>query len=126
MPGKQMGTRGPRRSAQDWRGLIEEWQASGIDLVEFCRERRITPSALRWWRWRLGIPPGQAPIRSVGVARRATRKGNEWIRLEIESPSSSYEAFELRWPSGRVLAIPRNFDAEALCRLLAVVDRSPC
>ncbi len=38
MPGKEMGTRGPRRSAQDWTGLIKEWQLSGIDLVEFCRE----------------------------------------------------------------------------------------
>lgn len=126
MPGKEMGPRGPRRSAQDWRGLIEEWQASGIDLTEFCRERRITPSALRWWRWRLGIPSDRAPIRSTGVARPATRERNDWIRLEIDSPSSSNATFELRWPSGRALAIPGNFDSEALCRLLAVVERSPC
>ena len=126
MPGKEVGKRGPRRSAQDWSGLIEEWQSSGIDLTEFCRERRITPSALRWWRWRLGIPSGRAPIRSTGVARETTPKGNEWIRLEIETPRSSKAVFELRWPSGRVLAIPGDFDAEALCRLLAVVERSAC
>lgn len=126
MHGKELGPREPRRSAQDWRGLIEEWQASGIDLTEFCRERRITPSRLRWWRWRLGIPSDRAPIRSTGVTRRATRERNEWIRLEIDSPSSSNAAFELRWPSGKVLSIPGNFDAEALGRLLTVVERSVC
>lgn len=51
MAGKETGLRVPRRSAQDWCGLIEEWQGSGIDLTEFCRERRIAPSSLRWWRW---------------------------------------------------------------------------
>jgi hypothetical protein len=123
MPGKETGPRGRRRSAQDWRGLIEEWQGSGIDLTEFCRERRIAPSSLRWWRWRLGIPADWAPIRSAGVVRRATRK-NDWIRLEVESPSWNTTAFELRWPNGRVLSIPGNFDAETLGRLLAVVERA--
>jgi hypothetical protein len=126
MPGKEMGSRGPRRSAQDWFGLIEEWRGSGIDLTEFCRERRIAPSSLRWWRWRLGLPSDRAPIRSVGVSRTPSRAANEWIQLEIESPRSSDGVFELRWPSGRVLAIPANFDSEALGRLLAVVERSAC
>ncbi len=126
MPGKEMGTRSTRRSAQDWHSLIGEWQRSGIDLTEFCRERRIAPSSLRWWRWRLGIPSDRAPIRSAGVARRAAREGNEWIRLEIESPSSNDAVFELHWPSGRVLTIPAKLDSEALGRLLAVVERSAC
>lgn len=117
--------RGPRRSAQDWRGLIEEWQESGIDITEFCRERRIAPSSLRWWRWRLGISSNLSSGPAGGDAvRRAPR--NEWIQLKIESTNSNTGLFELRWPSGRVLAIPADFDAEALGRLLAVVERSAC
>jgi hypothetical protein len=105
--------------------LIGEWRDSGIDLAEFCRERGIPPSSFRWWRWRLGRSsiPSADPARG-GVARRPER--NEWIRLEIESSSSKSGAFELRWPSGMVLAIPADFDAEALGRLLAAVERSAC
>lgn len=122
MSGTELVPRRPRRSAQDWRDLIEEWQGSGIDLVEFCRERRIAPSSVRWWRWRLGIVPDSYRTNS----KRVLGETKDWIQLEIESPSSNAAGFELRWPSGRVLAIPCNFDVEALGRLLAVVERSEC
>lgn len=128
MRGNEMGDQVPRRSAQDWLGLIGEWQESGINLTEFCRERRISPSSLRWWRWRRGIssnlPAGSTGPALRGVARRAPPK--EWIRLGIESPSSKSGVFELRWPSGIVLAIPADFDAEALGRLLTAMERSAC
>lgn len=124
MGGNGINDRGPRRSAQEWRGLIDEWQESGIDLTEFCRERRIAPSSLRWWRWRLGISSNLSAGLAGGAVRRAP--GNEWIRLEIEGSHSNAGGFELRWPSGRVLAIPADFDADALGRILAVVERSAC
>lgn len=125
MGGNEESLGRPRRSAGDWRGLIEEWRESGIDLTEFCRERRITASSLRWWRWRLGISSDPSACKAGGGAMlRAPR--NEWIQLEIETPKSTGRGFELRWPNGRILAIPANFDAEALGRILAVVERSAC
>lgn len=116
-----------RRRAQDWRVLIGEWQESGIDLVEFCRERRIAPSSLRWWRWRLGgSSEGRQASTALSAIARPTRKGNNWIQLKIESSASPRSPFELRWPSGTILAIPADFDSEALGRLIAVMERSPC
>lgn len=121
-----MGKRVERRSAQDWQVLIAEWQGSGIDLGEFCRERRIAPSSLRWWRWRLGISSDRGSISAVSAAGCSTQKGNNWIQLEIETSGSNRSAFEVRWPSGRILRIPADFEAEALGRLLATMERSAC
>ena len=86
-----------RRSAEAWRGLIEEWQHSGLELVQFCSEKRISPSYLKWWRWRLRITVEQKQkeykrpeevrqrVRARQAARRlAARKGQPkkgWIVL---------------------------------------------
>jgi hypothetical protein len=124
----QTAGRPRRRSAEAWRSLIEEWQQSGLELIQFCRERRIPPSNLKWWRWRLGIPAEKGPrLRKVPAPTTSPVK-QDWIQLEIQTPHFEIESapFELRWPDGRILAIPPRFDMPALSRLLALLERSPC
>lgn len=36
-----------------WRGVIADWQASGLTVAEFCRSRKITPS--QFYRWKKQI-----------------------------------------------------------------------
>lgn len=124
----QTAGRPQRRSAEVWRGLIEEWQQSGLELVQFCRERRIPLSNLKWWRWRLGIPAEKRSPRRPVQAPPTSPVKQDWIQLEIQTPHLEFESapFELRWPDGRILAIPPRFDAPALSRLLALLERSPC
>lgn len=126
MASKKTAQRGPRRSAEIWRGLIEEWQESGQELTRFCREKQVSASSIRWWRWRLGISADRTDRRSTGISHKAVSAGQDWIELEVETQSSSGTSFELRWPDGMVLAIPADFDSQSLGRLLSVLERSVC
>ena len=38
-----------RRSAAEWRVLLQEWKRSGQSRDEFARLRGVVPSTLRWW-----------------------------------------------------------------------------
>jgi hypothetical protein len=125
MAAKTAGRR-PRRSAEFWRGLIEEWRTSGLDLAQFCRERQIRPTSLRWWRWRLGVSVERSASKAAHGGRRSASSKGDWIQLEIEERSAGTAPFELRWPNGMVLSIPADFDAGALGRLLAQLESSAC
>ena len=125
MAAKTAGQR-PRRSAEIWRGLIEEWRSSGLDLAQFCRERQIRPTSLRWWRWRLGVSVDGAAGKADDGGRRSAPAKGDWIQLEIEARSAGRAPFELRWPNGMILSIPADFDGGALGRLLAHLESSAC
>ena len=43
----------PRRSAQQWESLIEQWQQSSQSAVEFCRQQGIGYASFCAWRRRL-------------------------------------------------------------------------
>lgn len=121
---KQSGL-GPRRSADTWRDLIEEWQESGQDLAEFCRVRLIAPSSIRWWRWRLGLSAARGPKRP-GKAKASGLAKREWIELAVEAERSGKTPYELRLAGGVVLTIPPDFESGTLDRLLSVLERSLC
>jgi hypothetical protein len=44
-----------RRSAEEWRELVEEWLASGLSRAEFAARRRLNAVTLGWWKWKLGV-----------------------------------------------------------------------
>jgi len=36
-----------------WQNIIEQWHASGLGPVEYCRQNNITPSTFYQWRQKL-------------------------------------------------------------------------
>jgi len=46
--------------------------------------------------------------------------------LKEASPAVAADGFELRWPDGLTLTIPRQFDEAALRRLLMVLEVAGC
>ncbi|WP_308365343.1 MULTISPECIES: IS66 family insertion sequence element accessory protein TnpB [unclassified Microbulbifer] len=46
----------PRRSAEQWQSLIDEWQVSGMPATQFCTERTIGYASFCQWRKRLATP----------------------------------------------------------------------
>jgi hypothetical protein len=66
-------------------------------------------------------------MRSV-KRQRGQDKASALVPLVIESspPSESTPLFELVLPGDRVLRVPAGFDAEALKRLLGVLEESAC
>jgi len=77
-----MSTRSARRSAEQWFGLISQFQASGESAEDFCRTRSLVPSTFERWRGRYagvrrrrrsrqepgpGFVPVLTPLRLAGV-----------------------------------------------------------
>jgi len=56
-----------RRSAVEWRQLIEAWRRSGLSQPVFCREHDVAVSTLQYWRRRLRDEQVPAMPASAGV-----------------------------------------------------------
>ena len=56
--------RTPRRSAEQWQALIEQWQQSGQSAKAFCREHDLGYASFCQWRKRLAS--ANEPTRSSG------------------------------------------------------------
>lgn len=81
----------PRRSAAEWRRIIERWERSGQSAKAFADRHNLSKSSLQWWRWRL---------RSEGSAATETASLAElsFVPLMTSStPGSEAPLAEARW-----------------------------
>jgi transposase len=107
-----------RTSRAEWAKRVERWKDSGLTAKEFARELGFNPRSLVFWKWQLG--------------RAATPSKPAHTKLERPKPlplvelavSASSPQFELELRGGHRLTIPPSFDADALRRLLAVLESS--
>jgi transposase-like protein len=102
-----------RRQESEWRQLIGEYERSGESLAVYCRRLGVRDSTFKWWRWRLG------------VLARESGPASEWISFDVLS-SASRPSFELKFPDGRQLSIPSDFEAASLGRLLGILESGRC
>jgi hypothetical protein len=125
MAEKQASTK--RRSATEWRALLSKLAESGEDVDRFCRRQGIYPPTLRWWQWRLRGSALARPLRPAPSAAESIRLQFAELRVRDEAaPAAATGGFELRWPDGLALSIPRQFDEVALRRLLVVLEVGGC
>ena len=76
-----------RRTAEEWRGIVQDWLASGRSKDVYARELGVSPVTLGWWQWKLGVvapEPKSAPDLVVEVGE-----------LRVRVPSG-FDAGELR------------------------------
>jgi hypothetical protein len=94
-----------------WAGLVREWRESGLSATAFAARRRIRPGTLQWWAYELkrAASPTLKPLEFIEVSREAV------------APD---QRFEVHLGNGRRVTVPAAFDADALGRLLAVVEGS--
>ena len=78
----------------EWQKRIERWKDSGLSAEQFAAELGINAGKLRYWKYSFD--------------------------KEVVVPAAT---FELELSSERKLRIPTQFDAAALERLLAVLER---
>lgn len=102
--------------AKVWNKLNEEWRTSGLSQAEFCRQKGVSLSVFRWWRYhRIQSPKPQASGAAFFPVRIVRRR-----REETDSPSRKVLEIVLR--GGRVVRIGEDFDPVLLRKLLAVLD----
>ena len=107
-----------RKTEIRWRVLVREQESSGMSAKEFARSRGLSAATLYWWRSELGRRRAErgAPLRLARVA------------LEGPTPglvTRGGDDFEVELAGGRRVRVPRDFDAGALRRLIAVLE-GPC
>ena len=103
-----------RRSRAEAGQLVAEYEASGLNRVEFCRSQGLSLATLARYRKR--------------QAQGSPADGNRWVEVKesagrpvLEGPASSGLAVALG--SGRRIEIGRGFDAHTLAQLLDVLER---
>lgn len=124
-----MAKRASQEREQFWRDLIGRQPASGLSIVQFCRQVGVSANSFFVWKRRVGPRIGQA-LRAKQTSRagslgRSTRS-NELdaaagalvpVRL-IADPvgrnAPNPGAIEVQWPDGLVLRVPSGFDAGSL------------
>lgn len=99
-----------------WRALVREQESSVETVGEFARRRGLSAATLYWWRSRL---------RRSG-ARRGERLQLAPVTIlpsQSSSRASAASDFELALANGLRLRVPADFDADALRRLVATLER---
>jgi transposase-like protein len=99
------------RGREERRRLVGEWEVSGESAGRFARRAGVSEATLYRWRGLLSRSarrPGRAALAKI-VEVRATQV-------------TSVDQFEVRLACGRRVGVPVSFDAEALSRLLVVLE----
>ena len=56
-----------RRTAPEWKEIIDRFGKSGLPIAEFCEKEEISRSAFASWKKKLGAVKKKAP--SLGMSR---------------------------------------------------------
>lgn len=114
MSGNQEVPGGKRRSREEIRRLVLEFEASGLRQNEFCRNHGLALSTLQRQLRRRRLDQGEAKSSRL-VAVELTRKGRD-------GNSRRLCALEVVLASGRRIEVGRDFDSETLLRVVEVLE----
>jgi len=114
-----------RASRETWAKRVERWKDSGLTAKEYAAELGINAQSLAWWKWRLSSA-ATAPRVHPRVQRRARKASPTPIApltfVELPAAAAGADMLELVLPSSVRIRLPTGFDAQALGRLLDVLD----
>jgi transposase-like protein len=83
MQGKRNG--GGRRSAAEWREILERYEGSGLSQAAFCQEAGVAPSTFQVWRRKLRRRGG---VEEFVALSPSVEPGGRWA-VEIELPDGT-------------------------------------
>jgi len=102
-----------RLSRDEWRSQIEDQQRSGLTREEYCAQQGLHPKTMMWWERKLRNGERRSKARSRKAATFVEVTGALGIatdlRLELEV-------------GGVKVRVPAVFEADALARVLSVVE----
>jgi hypothetical protein len=117
-----------RRKRADWIPEIQRWRASGQDAEAYASAHGLHPRTLAWWARQLegssGAKQGSGAKR--GVAKPSAkflpaRISDLGVRSAAEAVPERHEV-EVVLRNGRRVRVGREFQLEALARLLDAVE----
>jgi transposase-like protein len=102
----------------EWQKRIERWKDSGLSAEQFAAELGINAGTLRYWKYAF-----EKETRSPTAAKSTSAPAKIAEFVEVRPAVVPAATFELELGSERRLRIPAHFEAAALERLLAVLER---
>jgi hypothetical protein len=117
-----MGRMGSTTSvrAREMRGVLADWQRSGLRLREFGEKRGIPPSTLSWWR---------RVFRDAGDEKEnGTAAETPVVFTEVPNTTKvprTTAVVEIVLPSGHLVRVPAGTDTATLRRVLQAL-RTTC
>lgn len=108
-----------RASRNVWSQRVKRWKESGLPASEFAKKVGLNENTLRYWATQLRkeTPPG---VRQESGPRKAA--GSSMAFVEIAGFGAAESAFEIAFASGLTVRVPPSFDADALERLLSLLE----
>ena len=106
-----------RRSREEIKRLVVEYEGSGVRVSDFCRNHALSPNILR----------RHLKMRQLGKVEPKESKGLIAVALvgangDGDTPSAC--ALEVVLPTGRRIEVRPDFDSGTLERLLNVLERA--
>ena len=99
------------------RGVLADWQRSGMTLREFGEKRGIPPSTLSWWR---------RVFRDAGDEEgNGAAEENPAMFTEVPPPANvpgTPAVLEIVLPSGHVVRVSAGADTDTLQRVLQALQ----
>jgi len=96
-----------RRTEDEGRALVEEFQASGVKIEEFLRRKKICRSTLDRWLARFS-PKYESPFLPVTISSESVRPAQPaWIGI-----------VRVSFPTGLALEVPASCDPAWLARVV--------
>jgi hypothetical protein len=92
-----------------WKQHLDEWQASGLTQVVYCRQNSLSRFQFQYWKKRFQESVSLPSLIEVPFASVMARKPNQALRLLV---GDQYQ-----------IAVKRDFDPVALRQLIGVLGR---
>jgi hypothetical protein len=99
---------------RQWRRRIEQWQASGLSVRDFCARHGLSTASFYNWRRVLERRAAEEPATFVPV------------QVVADAVPDQASALELVLADGRSVRVAPGFDAATLRQLLALLEGRPC
>jgi hypothetical protein len=94
------------------RGVLGALAKSGQSVVDFARERGITPQRIYWWQKKLHGKRSEGRAKAMSLLP---------VRV-VDSVQRRGEPVTVLLRSGHMLKVGRGFDEEAFARVVAVLE----
>jgi len=106
-----------------WKTHIEQWQATNVTQIQYCKERGISLCAFRWWRRRLDLRGEIQPASKRSTASKPTALFAE-VPIQMLHEATAGYTYEIVLPNQVQLRIKKHFEPEAVTALLSLLGRA--
>jgi hypothetical protein len=131
------GSQGATPRREYWRAVLDECRRSGLQQVEFCRQRGIPPGTLSCWKHQLAREasrvarpstsvPSRPPARPAFLPVRIASTRPPRIEATNRAPAAWSGEIEIVMAGGRLVRVRGQVDCQWLAQVIGTLEASRC